>query len=283
MRFSTPMMPRILTCTITGLVLATAAARAQSYEQQARTILDLFESGRKDTAYALIEPLKKAAPLVPAVLYTRAQMTPDDRALPLYHELIALAPGGDYADDAAYQLVRRYVEKSDSLAAATWLRMLKTNYPRSPLVQQADRLVGTAFGGIRRDTTLRPSASTPQSTSHMAATTPPAAATPSTSRETSTRSGSTDAPSAPADESDADAMRGYALQVGLFPTRESAMVRAEELKANGIRAVPLPKTVDGQRSVALVVGPFTSIDAANARKSAVSDACDCQAFIVRVE
>ena len=66
-----------------ALLAASAAAVSQTptYEEQAREILRLYEAGQKDSAYILIEPLKKSARFVPAVLYTRAQLTPDDRAL----------------------------------------------------------------------------------------------------------------------------------------------------------------------------------------------------------
>ena len=62
-----------------------SAARAQ-YDDEAASILRLYESGKKDTAYALIDSMKKVARFAPAIIYARAQMTPDDRALTLYKE-----------------------------------------------------------------------------------------------------------------------------------------------------------------------------------------------------
>jgi len=244
-----------------------ARSLAQSYEEQARSILALYESGNRDSAYALLEPLKTEARFVPAVLYARAEMTPDDRALTLYKEVIALEAGGAWADRACGALVRRYVDKRDSLAAATWLRILKVNYPRSPLTGVSEELVastrdwiafdagspGTRRSRGRNDTT-HTSRSMRQSDSTRA-------------RETYSNSG----------------MRGYALQVGLFPSRSAAERHATTLRAAGIDASPLPKMIDGRKNYALVVGPYATIEEANRRKASVSKACKCQAFTVRVQ
>src|SRR5688500_11885146 len=121
-RITLAMRALALTLFVSCAVVSTSSA--QSHEERARAILQLFETGQKDSAYQLIEPLKKEARFVPAVIYTRAQMTPDDRALNLYREIIALEPGGGWADDASYQLVQRYVEKRDSAAAYTWTAVL---------------------------------------------------------------------------------------------------------------------------------------------------------------
>jgi len=118
-----------------GLLMTYSAATAQTNpEDQARTILQLFESGQKDSAYVLLEPLKKTARFVPAVIYVRAEMTPDDRALGLYKELIAMEPASPWAEKASYQLVVRYAEKRDSLAAYLWDGVLRKNYGSSQFV-----------------------------------------------------------------------------------------------------------------------------------------------------
>src|SRR4051812_11712992 len=99
----------ILGALYAGVFLTCSAALAQtSPEEQAKTILQLFDAGQKDSAYAMLEPLKRSARFVPAVMYTRAQMTPDDRALGLYKEILALEPGSSWAEKSAYQLVSRY-------------------------------------------------------------------------------------------------------------------------------------------------------------------------------
>ncbi|MBS1911530.1 MAG: SPOR domain-containing protein [Bacteroidetes bacterium] len=132
----------ILGAFCTGLLMTYAAANAQTNpEEQARTILQLFEAGQKDSAYALLEPLKKSARFVPAVMYARAEMTPDDRALGLYKELIAMEPASPWAEKASYQLVVRYAEKRDSLAAYLWDGVLKKNYSGSQFVGTADELL----------------------------------------------------------------------------------------------------------------------------------------------
>ena len=267
------MIHRLLLGSIGSAFVMTAALHAQSYDEQARVILQLYDQGQKDSAYTLIEPLKKSARFVPSVIYTRAQMTPDDRALGLYKEIVALEPGGAWADDAVNQLVHRYADKRDSMAAHTWMNALRVNYPRSPFIPEADDLLRNTTGWMAvepdpadRTVTSQPRRETPKKT-------PPT----SDPRRTPTTT------TAPAETYRASGMRGFALQVGLFPTRKAAEDRAAELKKKNLRALPLPKTVDGKKQFALVIGPYKTIEDANKKKGTISTTCACPAFVVRVE
>lgn len=276
-------------------------ASAQDYEKEATEILKLYESGQKDTAYALVEPLKQSARFVPAAIYVRAQMTPDDRALNLYREILALEPNGPWADEAAYQLVRRYIDKRDSLAAWTWFGVLQRMSPQSPYVAGAESAMkdvdkwelempeaeeGTAgkdVAAARTGSTGSPGK--PASSTSTGASSAPAvkektgektgeksssSSTSSTTKGTATAAGSSD-------------FSGYALQVGLFPTKEAAEKRVKELEAGTLRPKIFPKEVDGKTRYALVVGPYKSLEEANKAKPAVAKACDCGAFAVKVE
>jgi hypothetical protein len=264
---------RLLAVSIGSALVMTTSLLAQSYDEQARIILQLYEQGQKDSAYTLIEPLKRTARFVPSVIYTRAQMTPDDRALGLYKELVALDPGGPWADDALNQLIRRYADKRDSLAASTWMNTLRVNHPRSPFIPDADDLLRNTTGWMAfepepadRATTSQPRRETPKKT-------PPTSDARRTPTTTTT----------PSETYRASGMRGFALQVGLFPTRKAAEERAAELKKKSLRALPLPKTVDGKKQYALVIGPYKTIEDANKKKGTISTTCACPAFVVRVE
>lgn len=255
---------RVLLLALVLFASAASSAVAQSsFDERARAILQLYETGQKDTAYQLIEPLKREARFVPSVIYTRAQMTPDDRALSLYREIIALEPGGAWADDAAYQLVRRYIEKKDSLGAHTWTSVLRTNYPRSPYLVMSDDALRSVTAWV-----LEQDPDGPLLADNSKGKTPAKAKTDETKpAETYSKSG----------------MRGFALQVGLFPTKAAAEKRGKELGRRKLKAVALPKTVDGKKQYALVVGPYKTLEAASKKKSSVSSDCDCQAFVVKVE
>ncbi len=238
--------------------------RAQSYDDQAKSILALFDAGKADTAYALIEPLKRSARFVPAILYARAHMTPDDRALPLYKEAIALEPGGPWADRACFALVLRYVEKGDSSASATWLGVLSNGYPRSSYIQRATEIVDAKHDWIAFDDgtdkpTPRKNGDKPKPTKKGNDTTRPKGG------------GAT------------QELRGYALQVGLLPTREAAEQRASQVRAVGLNPSVFPKVVGGKKNYAVVVGPYESVAAANKQRTEVSRLCNCKAFTVRVE
>jgi hypothetical protein len=261
---SFPSLMRTLLLTLGVFTAAGTLASAQSFDERARTILQLFETGQKDSAYMLIEPLKKEARFVPSVLYTRAQMTPDDRALNLYREIIALEPGGGWADDAAYQLVRRYIDKRDSSAAHTWANVLRTNYPRSPFVTQSDESLKGVTAWIFTEDHDGPLLADRDGRS--ARTTKKIEEKPAETYKATAKN-----------------MRGFALQVGLFPTKAAAEKRATELGMKKLKAVALPKTVDGKKQYALVVGPYKTLDEAGKKKATVSTGCNCPAFVVKVE
>ncbi len=320
----------MFTVAATAFLAAIAAHAQTSHEERAKMILQMFEAGEEDSAYVLVEGLKadRNARFVPAVLYTRAQMTPDDRALDLYREIIALEAGGSYADDAAYQLVRRYIEKGDSIAAGVWFNVLKGSYPRSAYVGQAEESLktikewkakadppasttsgrtasatpGRPTGAVKTSggTTTVPAKSTPSkgtapSTKPAATTktTPAAKTEPARGKTTpSTKSGGASADTKSDTKTtgksktttpENGALKGYALQVGIFPTKQAAESRMDELTGTKFRMYTLPKFIDGKKQFALVVGLYSSIDEANTKKSDVSAACDCQAFVVKVD
>lgn len=246
---------------------------AQEFEEQAMEILRLYEEGQTDTAYWLVEPLKRNARFVPAALYVRAQMTPDDRALGLYREVIALSPSGPYADEAAYQLVRRYVEKRDSLAATTWYSMLSTHFPQSPYVAAARSAIENQGVWSFGDEEIDEIASAPV----LEAT--PVDDSSDTTAVTPQPDPPTDLPTSAAN----DEFSGYALQVGLLPTEAAAERRAEEVRKKGLEPYIFRKSVDGRTGFAVVVGPYaTAVEAAD-DKVRVASACECGAFTVLVE
>lgn len=292
----------------TGVFLTCTAAYAQqSYEERAKTIMQLFESGQKDTAYAMLEPLKKSARFVPAVLFARAQMTPDDRALGLYKEVMALDPEGPWADKAAYQLVVRYAEKRDSLGAHVWAGALSTQHPRSPLVPAATDLLKGITSWRSADEELAdiavPASARPEPSEKKPAEKPAAKKEEAKKEEmkkagekvietkktaeknTGAKAGEVASKSNTAltETYKSSGMKGYAIQVGIFSTRDLADSRSSELKKKSIRSVALPKMVDGKKYYALVVGPYTTIEDANKKKSVVAGACACDAFVVRVQ
>ena len=262
-------------------LIMTTALMAQSYEDQARAILQLYEAGQRDSAYTLIEPLKRSARFVPAVIFTRAQMTPDDRALGLFKEIVALEPGGAWADEAVYQLVRRYADKRDSLAAHTWMSSLRVNHPRSPFIPAAEDLLRNTSGWMTAEPDAPERPTTAAETPKSAPTSTPPKSSPVASSPK--RPAPTPVATTPSETYRASGMRGFALQVGIFPTRKAAEDKAASLKKKNVRALPLPKTVDGKKQYALVVGPYKSIDEANKKKGTIATACDCAAFVVRVE
>lgn len=278
-----------------GLCFTFAVATAQTTpEEQARTILGLFEAGQKDSAYALLEPLKKSARFVPAVIYARAQMTPDDRALGLYKELVVLDPEGPYADKALAQLVARYADKRDSLAAHVWAGVLHRDYPRSSLVSGTDSLlagvkswraaddVAEAQPGRSAVRPSRPAVGSPTKPA-TGSTAKPATGTAAkpAPRDTTQRTSTGTKP--PTGSSSAKGMHGYALQVGLYPSKAEAASNAAILKGKGLTAVALPKTVSGVKQYALVVGPYASVEDATKKKPSVNSACGCKSFVVQVQ
>ena len=299
----------ILGALYAGVFLTCTVAFAQTTpEEQAKSILLLFESGQKDTAYALLEPLKQSARFSPAVIYTRAQMTPDDRALNLYKEIIALDPGGPWSDKAAFQLVNRYADKRDSLAAYTWGAVLKNNYPNSTFAPEVEKLLTnvTEWRAEEDEPTeplagKKPVASQVKSTQAKSVTKSSAKITSkpgskdakpvkSTEKPTSVKSepgkgteSNKGTETAPTETFKATGMNGWALQVAVFPTKDLAVTRMEELRKRNIRAFALPKPSAGKGHYAVVIGTYTTKEEATKKKPTVNELCDCKSFLVQVK
>ena len=260
-------MIRNLIVLVCAVLCSGAILSAQTYEEQALDILKLYEGGQTDTAYWLIEPLKRNARFIPAALYVRAQMTPDDRALNLYREVIALEPNGAWADEAAYQLVRRYVDKRDSLASWAWYSMLNKTYPQSPYTAKALSVIeGVSSWQFEvEDEEVNEEVDT-----EVSENTKDAESATEKVQETST--------------TDVEGQfKGYALQVGLFPTKEAAEQRVRQLNAKSLQPEIFPKDVNGKRQYALVVGPYESRAEASKAKERIIQICECGAFTVLVE
>lgn len=271
-------------CIVSAFLVLTGAGAvlAQSdYEKQALEILKLYEAGQTDTAYWLVEPLKRNARFIPAALYVRAQMTPDDRALNLYREIIALEPNGPWADESAHQLVRRYIEKKDSIAAWTWYGMLQKNYPQSQYIAKSKSLLGAV-----KSWEVVVDDEDEMEESETAEIAPFEEVATATKKDTAKSAQKKQEPAKPAVKTEAksgDEFSGYALQVGLFPTRAAAEKRVKELRAKSLKPVIFPKEVNGKTQYALVVGPYQSLEEAGKAKTSVAKACECGAFTVQVE
>jgi cell division septation protein DedD len=296
----------ILGALYAGVFLTCTAALAQTApEEQAKVILQLFENGQKDSAYALLEPLKKSARFVPAVIYTRAQMTPDDRALGLYKEIMALDPASPWAEKAAYQLVSRYADKRDSLAAHVWANVLRTNYSRSPLVAGSEKLLGEVTSWrVQEEDVAEASAGKRPAGKDVAGKTPkpvvrdakpvvskttvgdtrvaakPVVSKPVAAKPVSAKPAET---TASPDTYKATGMSGFALQVGVFPSKDLAQARSTELRKRQIHSFALPKPSAGKGYYAVVIGPYATKDEANKKKPVVDRLCGCESYRVEVK
>lgn len=325
-RFRAALMVALLSLPVTAGIAAAQSA-TPSFDDQARAILKLYDAGQKDSAYAMVEPLKRKARFSPAILYTRARLTSDDRALPLFKEVIALAPTGPWADEAAYQLVRRYADKRDSMATQVWLQALKTGYAGSSYIASADELVASiknweidvaevAEKGSKDEKVAKPVAKSdkvpvakdvkgekpavPPAKSEKPTTKPANDGKEKDAKDVKAKDakeakekdakesahGEKELPKSttrPAETYKGSGMKGYALQLGLFPTRKAADEETAELKKKNIRSRVLPKVVKGKTQYALVVGPYESVEEAKKKRATLASSCNCQAFVVEVQ
>ncbi len=72
----------------------------------------------------------------------------------------------------------------------------------------------------------------------------------------------------------------YALQVGLFRTRQLAEREVERLRQRRLRASIMEKLWQGQTHYAVVVGAYSSRAAAEAARATVAAQCRCQPIVV---
>lgn len=267
---------------VLGAVFCYTEVMAQS-DNLVRNRLKRVALGQADEVRTELPDLLSEFPNDPGVKLLHAVLVDDAaRALPLFENIVRDYPQSEWADDAQWRIVQIYALRNDTGRAWQELQEYRKQYPDSEFLLFASELVKNTVGVVppSRKTTVYESKPAISQAAKQPATkkTEPEKA-PETKPEKTAESKPTTA--APADKpADKVGTERYALQVGLYSTHQSAEAEVEKFKNARMRTEILEKTVDNEKKYAVVIGSYSSREAAEKAKETVEKYCNCTPFVV---
>jgi septal ring-binding cell division protein DamX len=259
-----------------AVALLMAASSLPALAQSERAVYEQLKMvGLGNTAAAKKElpALVAKYPNDPGVTYLQATLTEDgNKALALYKKIVTTWQNSEWADDAQWRIVQIYASQQRKKEAHASLLTFRSKYPESPYLVHAVEVVRTSVGlptnydGNSSRAEAVPSAATPQMNVASAGSllgTPSASAVP--------------APSAAIKAAERER---FGLQVGTYATEQSAQQELDKFLKARLRAEVVAKTVNNTRTFAVVIGEYSTREAADKAKVTVQKFCGCQPFVV---
>lgn len=238
---------------------------AANYAQDAivSEFLQQYSQGRMAEVRTALPDLLVEYPTDAGVKLLLAVVLEDaDKALEIYKEIIAKSPESPWADDAYWRLVQYYGVKGDIDKAEFELANFRKRYPTSEFLLTATDVVRTCrsfTNSIEKKL---------KAVEKKSAEAEKAGQKPEGSNQKKENSAG-----------DSKQSGSYGLQVGVFGTLEKAEIEKERFMANRLRTTIEEKLVEGKKMFAVVIGNYSSMDAAEAAKQIIQQQCNCNPVI----
>ena len=292
---------------VTGICMAGYTTSAAQSDNLVRNRLKRIALGQAGEVRTELPDLLSEFPNDPGVRLLHAVLVDDAAlALPMFEKIVDDYPQSEWADDAQWRVVQIYALRSDTAKAWQTLQEYRKQYPDSEFLLFAAELVKNAVGGMppsrkasvyESNATDKPIAA--QGTPQAAKKTEPAATTaskstekPSSEKSAGKPAADTTPPGKSAEKSTPDksavqeaakeksAADRYALQVGLYSTRQSAESEVEKFRTARMRTEIIEKMVENEKKYAVIIGSYTTHEGAEKAKETVEKYCGCTPFII---
>lgn len=283
------------------LIFSTTILCAQSTDNIVRSKLRQVALGNASDVRAELPELVRTYPNDAGVQFLSATLTADGvKALPLFVRIVRENPQSIWADDAQWRVVQIYALRKDSASARSELQNFRRNYPTSEFLLFAAEIVKSTVGLPPTFTTYRnpiivaSTARTIASSTILKPKTEPAKTELAKTEPAKAELAKPISP-APAQKleskpepllqqeiapSKAVAGERYTLQVGIYSSRESAIIDVQKLLKARLRSDVIEKNTEGAARFAVTVGNYASREAAEKAKAIVQKACTCVPFVV---
>ena len=263
--------------------LGWASAFAQNTDYLVRSKLRHVALGNAHEVRAELPALLAQHPNDAGIQFLNATLIADaTKALPLFVKIVREYPQSIWADDAQWRIVQIYALRKDTANARSELQTFRKNYPASEFLLFAAEIVKSTVGLPPTFTTYRNPIVVAS-----AAKTPPSSFTersaekPATEKPANTFAApKTDEKSLTPPPATLQEATRFALQVGVYSSRESAIANVQKLLKARLRSEVIEKSVDGAVRFAVTVGTYSSREAAEKAKDLVQKACACIPFVV---
>jgi cell division septation protein DedD len=285
----------------TAFILSTMILCAQSTDNIVRSKLRQVALGNASDVRAELPELSRTYPNDAGVQFLSATLTADGvKALPLFVRIVRENPQSIWVDDAQWRVVQIYALRKDTASARSELQNFRRNYPSSEFLLFAAEIVKSTVGLPPTFTTYRnpiivaSTVRTIPSSTILKPKTDPSETEPSKTEPTKAEAAkATSSASVQKVESKPEpvlqqeiassktvAGERYTLQVGIYSSRESAIIDVQKLLKARLRSDVIEKNTEGAARFAVMVGNYASREAAEKAKAIVQKACTCVPFVV---
>lgn len=301
------------------MLAGSVAASAQS-DNLVRNRLKRIALGQAAEVRSELPDLLSEFPNDPGVRLLHAVLVEDaSLALPMFEKIVEEYPQSEWADDALWRVVQIYALRNDTARAWQALQEYRKQYPDSEFLLFASELVKNAVGSVpptRKVSVYESKPSTEKGTvaqntkqptkktetkAEDSKVVPAKSAEKSVDKADKTKAASeknaakpadkAEKPVKPADEKPAketpkepvkekESASRYALQVGLYSTRQSAEAEVEKFRSARMRTEIIEKSVDSETKYAVIIGSYSTREGAEKARETVEKYCDCTPFII---
>lgn len=252
-------MKKILFILIFGVVFLPSYIFAQ--DAIVEEYLQQYSQGKMNEVRTALPDLLVEYPNDPGVKLLLAIVLEDaDKALDIYKDIIQKYPESKWADDAYWRLLEYYAVKNDVEKAEFELGNFRKRYPTSEFLIPATDVVRTCRSFVNAREKQEKSNNLKEKS------------------ETANKTGKEIENSVPKKETENNDTKmtgkNFGLQVGVFSTVEKAEDEKAKLMAKRLRTSIEEKMVNGKKMFAVVIGNYSSMEAAEAAKQIIQQQCD---------
>jgi len=212
--------------------------------------LQQYSQGKMEQVRTALPDLLVEYPTDPGVKLLLAMVLEDaDKALDIYKEIIQKSPDSQWADDAYWRLIQYYAIKNDAEKADFELNNFRKRYPTSEFLITATDVVRTCKSLANNKLKQAKLAEKKADSAYVVK--------PIQKNDNSDSKKFTG-------NSDSKNSGNYGLQVGVYSTLDKAETASKEYASKRLRTSIEEKTVEGKKMFAVVIGNYSSMEAAEA-------------------
>lgn len=223
--------------------------------------------GKSDEVKLALPDLLAEFPDDPGVQLLHAVVIEDAfKALDIYKEIVRKYPDSQWADDAFWRIIQFYAVIGDSSQARISLDKFRQNYPSSEYLAPATDIVASSIkiiklGGKQNVVSKVASTKTDISTVKSMDT---------TKKQEDVKQ-----------DNNKNETGFWGLQVGVFRSKDKAFAERDAFLKQRLRTEVVEKEVNDETLFAVVIGNYTTKDAAEAAKEIVEKQCNCKPIVFK--
>jgi hypothetical protein len=257
-----------------GFVLIVLMSSCFAQADKVKSCMNKIAAGKIDEVKQQLPDLLAAYPQDAGVQMVLAMVVEDPYlSLDKYKYIVKAYPESEWADDAYFRVVETYCLLGDTTKASRSLEDFRIKYPKSEFLALASDMLFTTYRIARnpnyKEVKEKPAASEIVSVKDQ----------PQDNKKLPLKTVQMDS------KNDAGTGKSngaaYGLQVGVYGTQEAAKAEMDKYKKQRLVAEIKPKDVDGTTMYSVVIGNYSSKEAADDAKDILQQSCKCEPIVVK--